>query len=147
MILDTLDNADLYVPLNPHLATAFAFLRRPGLAELAVGRHEVDDNVYAMVAKGRGRKAGNALIETHDHYLDLAFVISGTDNIGWKARKDLGPSIEESDPRSDVAFYRDAPTHWSEVTPGMIAIYFPEDAHMPMISDNEIHKLIMKVRA
>jgi beta-galactosidase beta subunit len=28
----------------------------------------------------------------------------------------------------------------------MIAAYFPEDAHMPMISDGDIHKIIMKVR-
>ena len=54
--------------------------------------------------------------------------------------------MEASDPRNDVAFYADAPTHWSEVGPGMIAVYLPEDAHMPMIADHEVHKVIMKVR-
>ena len=146
MILGVLDNADRYAALSPHLATAFAFLRRPDLAALAEGRHEVDgDNVYAVVAKGKGRKTKDALIETHDRYLDLVCVIKGTDNIGWKTRHDLGPAVESSDPRNDVEFYENAPTHWSAVEPGMIAIYFPEDAHMPMISDGEVHKIIMKV--
>ncbi|BDQ35384.1 YhcH/YjgK/YiaL family protein [Pseudodesulfovibrio portus] len=146
MILDILDNADFYVPLNPHLATAFAFLRRPDLAQLETGRHEVDDDVYAVVARGKGRKVEDALIETHDHYLDLQYVISGTDTMGWKARRDLGPTTEAYDPRSDVAFYKDAPTAWAEVAPGAFAIFFPEDAHLPMISDGELHKVIMKVR-
>ena len=146
MILDILDNADLYADLNPRFPAAFDFLRRPDLGELPVGRIDLEDGLYAVVAKGPGRKAEDALIETHDHYIDLAYVIAGTDNIGWKARRALGPAVEAPDPRSDVAFYKDKPTHWAEVRPGMIAAYFPEDAHMPMISDAEIHKIIMKVR-
>lgn len=146
MILDVLDNCDAYAALNPHFATAFAFLRRPDLAELAEGRHEVDgDNVYAVVAKGIGRKPEDALIETHDNYIDIQFVLKGTDRMGWKPRKDLGSETEASDPRNDVAFYEDTPTVWTEVTPGMFAIYFPDDAHMPMISDGDLHKVIMKV--
>jgi YhcH/YjgK/YiaL family protein len=146
MILDVLDNADRYADLNPRFAAAFAFLRRQDLSELPVGRIDLADGLYAVVAKGPGRKPEDALIETHDQYIDLAYVISGTDVIGWKARRDLGPAIEAPDPRADVAFYEDKPTHWAEVRPGMIAAYFPEDAHMPMISDGDIHKIIMKVR-
>ncbi|WP_319583860.1 YhcH/YjgK/YiaL family protein [uncultured Pseudodesulfovibrio sp.] len=146
MILDILDNADLYADLNPRFPAAFAFLRRPDLAELPVGRIDLEDGLYAVVAKGPGRNAEDALIETHDQYIDLAYVIAGTDSIGWKARRDLGKAVDASDPRNDVAFYEDRPTHWAEVQPGMIAAYFPEDAHMPMISDAEIHKIIMKVR-
>lgn len=146
MIVDVLDNADFYAALNPHFATAFAFLRQPDLADMPEGRHDVDgDNVFAVVAKGVGRKPEEALIETHDQYIDIQFVLKGTDNIGWKSRKDLGPSTEASDPRNDVAFYQDAPTVWSSVGPNTFGIYFPEDAHLPMISDEELHKVIMKV--
>ncbi|QGY41643.1 DUF386 family protein [Pseudodesulfovibrio cashew] len=146
MILDVLENADAYVAMNPHFTKAFAFLRQPGLDRLAEGRHEVDgENVYAVVAMGPGRKPENALIETHDRYIDIQFVLKGMDTIGWKARKDLGPATEASDPRSDVAFYPDAPSVWTPVGPGMFGIYFPEDGHLPMISEGELHKVIMKV--
>lgn len=146
MILDILDNSELYLPLNPNLAGAFEFLRRPGLTELEPGRHEVGADIYAMMAKGKGRKPEDALIETHDRYLDLQYVISGMDTMGWKPRRDLGPAVHAPDPRGDVAFYRDEPTVWTRVSPGMFIIFFPEDAHMPLISDGEIHKVIMKVR-
>lgn len=146
MILDCLDNAEAYVDLNPYFMRAFKFLRRPGLADLPEGRHEVDgDKVYAVVAKGKGRKPEEALLETHDHYIDIQFVLSGTDTVGWKARKDLGPEVEASDPRKDVAFYEDAPTAWSIIGPGQFGIYFPEDGHMPMTGECEMHKVIMKV--
>ncbi|BCS86782.1 YhcH/YjgK/YiaL family protein [Pseudodesulfovibrio sediminis] len=146
MILDVLDNCDRYAALNPHFTTAFAFLKRQDLAKLPEGQHEVDgDAVYAVVAKGPGRAPEDARIETHDHYIDIQYVISGTDSMGWKARKSLGAPTDASDPRADVAFYEDAPTIWTAVTPGMFAIYFPEDGHLPMISDGELHKVIMKV--
>jgi YhcH/YjgK/YiaL family protein len=146
MILDVLGNCDAYADLNPHFAKAFEFLRRNDLTNLPEGRHEVDgDNVYAVVAKGVGRKPEEAMIETHDRYIDIQYVVSGTDTMGWKPRRDLGPAADASEPAKDVAFYKDTPTVWSKVTPGMLAIYFPEDAHLPMISDSDLHKVIMKV--
>lgn len=146
MIVDCLEQADRYIALNPHFATAFAMLRRSNIACLNEGRMEIDgDTVYAVVAKGKGRRREEALLETHDKYIDIQFVIAGTDTIGWKARKDLGLPTDASDPRKDVAFYEDAPTVWSAIGPGMFGIYFPEDGHMPMVSDDELHKVIVKV--
>lgn len=146
MIIDVLTNADFYAGLNPHLKTAFDFLRQTDLNMLEEGRHEVDgDKVYAVVALGLGRKAEDALLETHDNYIDIQYVLEGTDNIGWKARKDLGQPTDASDPRNDVQFYADKPSAWTAIGPGQFGIYFPEDGHMPMISDGQLHKVIMKV--
>lgn len=146
MILDTLDNLEAYLDLNPHFGAALTFLRRTDLASLAEGRHEVNgDKVYAVVAKGPGRSAEEALLETHDNYIDIQFVLDGTDTMGWKARKDLGTPTKAYDPERDVAFFSDAPDAWTAVKPGMFAIFFPEDGHMPMISDGLLHKVIMKV--
>jgi YhcH/YjgK/YiaL family protein len=146
MIQDCLDNAEAYVDLNPHFMAAFKFLRQNDIADLPEGRHEVDgESIYAVVAKGVGRKPDEALIETHDNYIDIQFVLEGTDNIGWKARKGLGNTTEASNPNNDVAFYEDTPTAWSAIGPGEFGIYFPEDGHLPMISDDKLHKVIMKV--
>lgn len=146
MILDTLENADLYVNLHPAFAAAFALLRREDLASLPEGRHDIDgDASYAWVAKGPGRKADEAAIETHDTHIDIQYVVEGVDTMGWKARKDLGPKTAESDDAKDLAFYEDAPTVCADVTPGMFAIFFPEDAHLPTISDGMLHKVIVKI--
>ncbi len=146
MILDTLENIEAYASLNPNFATAFAFLRDTDLAQLPIGKNEVDgDKVYAVGIKGPGRKPDEGLLETHDKYIDIQLVLRGVDTMGWKARKDLGPTTDASDPRNDVAFYGDKPDAWTVVKAGMFAIYFPEDAHLPMISDGELHKVVVKV--
>lgn len=146
MIVDCLEQADKYIALHPRLATAFAMLRRANIACLNEGRMEIDgDKVYAVIVKDTGRKPEEAMLETHDRYIDIQFVIEGTDTIGWKARKDLGPANDDSRPEDDVAFYDDTPTAWSAIGPGQFGIYFPEDGHMPMISDGVLHKIIVKV--
>ena len=67
MILDVLENAHRYLPLNKGFAKAFEFLMRPDLKELPVDKYEIDGNrVYAMVAKDPGRKKEDALLETHE---------------------------------------------------------------------------------
>jgi YhcH/YjgK/YiaL family protein len=146
MILDILDNADRYVELNTRFQAAMNFLRRSDLGELPTGRMEIDGNgLYAVVIKGPGRSPMDALIETHDRYIDIQYLISGDETIGWKARRDLGEPTDATDPRNDVTFYPDKPVSWTALTPGMMGIYFPEDAHMPMLTGGEVHKVVVKV--
>ncbi|WP_285906314.1 YhcH/YjgK/YiaL family protein [Pseudodesulfovibrio pelocollis] len=145
MILDILAHAEQYAALNSRFQAAFDFLRRADLAALPVGRVEIDGPLHAMVAKGPGRAPMDALMETHDRHIDVHYVLDGCETIGWKARPDLGPAAENPDPRSDAAFYSDKPVAWTTLSPGMIAIHFPEDAHMPMLSGGEVHKVVVKV--
>lgn len=146
MILDSLENGDKYICMHPRFATAFAMLRRTNIALFPEGRLEIDgDAIYAVIAKGPGKKPIEGLLETHDRYIDIQYVVSGTDTIGWKSRPDLEMLAEEYDPKQDVTFYTDKPDVWTAITPGMFGIYYPEDAHMPMISDGDLHKIIVKV--
>jgi YhcH/YjgK/YiaL family protein len=148
MILDILENAHIYTDLNPHFDAAFKFLCRTDITDLPEGRSEIDgENVYATIVKGPGRKPENAQIETHDKYIDIHYIIDGTDTMGWKARKDLGPTTDASDPKNDIVFYEDDSDVWTAVKPGMFTVFFPEDAHLPMISDDTLHKVIIKVIA
>lgn len=146
MILDSLDQFHKYVGLNPYFATAMDVLNRPDLDQLPVGRFEVDgERVYAVIAQGPGRKPGEGHLETHDDYIDIHYVLNGTDLIGWKSRKDLSRPRAVTDPRQDVRFWDDEPEAWTQLSPGMFAIHFPEDAHLPMVSYGDIHKVIVKV--
>ena len=85
MILDRTEQADLYTSLNPHFAKAFAFLRQEGLDKLKEGRHDIDgDGLYALVVRGTCKPPSQAKLELHRKYIDVQFLISGCDNIGWK---------------------------------------------------------------
>jgi biofilm protein TabA len=146
MILDIFANADLYAPLHPHFALAFDFLSKGDLEKLPAGKYEIDGGlVYAMVQRGPGRSRGEAFLEAHDRYMDIQYVVAGTDNMGWRPRSLCREITKAYDDTADVAFYGDAPSAWISVGAGSFVIFFPGDAHLPSISSEEIHKVVVKI--
>jgi len=148
MILDILENAHRYLVMNNGFAKAVEFLQRPELQELPVGRYEIDgERVYAMVSKDFGIKKEDTHLETHEKYIDIQLILSGTDDIGWKPKSLCTQPSGEYDPESDLQFFADTPNTWLSIESGEFAIFFPEDAHMPMISSGKIHKVVVKIAA
>ena len=146
MILDVIENAHHYSIMNNGFTKAIEFLLRSDLAELPVKNYEIDgDCVYAVVAKDHGRKKESALLETHEKYIDIQLVLAGIDTMGWKPKSSCKQPSEEYNKESDIQFFSDKPDIWLPVKSGCFAIFFPEDAHMPMISDSQLHKVIVKI--
>jgi len=146
MILDIIENADRYLDLNKGFAKAFEFLKRLELKELAVDKYEIDgERVFAMVAKESGRKKEDALLETHEKYIDIQMVLGGRDTMGWKPKVSCKKPTVEYDSEKDLQFFEDEPDAWLSTQVGAFAIFFPEDAHMPLISSGQIHKVKVKV--
>ena len=146
MILDVLENIHRYLTLNKGFTKAVEFLMRPGIKDLPAGRYEIDGaRVYAMVSKDPGRRREDALLETHEKYIDIQLVLAGTDNMGWKAKSSCKKPSGEYDKKSDVRFFADRPAAWLSTESGAFAIFFPEDGHMPLISSGQLHKVVVKV--
>lgn len=146
MIIDILDNADRYLGFNKGFRRAFGFLMRDDLLKIDPGRHEVDsDRVFAIVEDAQGRDRKVAQLEAHDKYIDIQLVVKGTDNMGWKLRSSCTDISKPYDQKMDILFFNDEPDAWLPVTAGTFAIFLPEDAHMPLISEGRLRKVIMKV--
>lgn len=148
MILDIIDNAHRYLVMHKGFPKAIEFLLRPELKELAVGKYEIDgDHVYAMVSKDIGLRREDALLETHEKYIDIQLIVAGTDDIGWKPKSLCKQPSGDYDHKSDLQFFKDKPNTWLSIESGQFAIFFPEDAHMPLISSGQIHKVVVKIAA
>lgn len=146
MILDVLENAPRYLSLNKGFAKAIEFLMRPDLPALPVARYEIDgDRVYAMVSKDFGRGKEEALLETHERYIDIQLVLAGTDEMGWRPKSLCRQPAGEYDEKTDFQLFTDEPTAWIATNSGSFVIFFPADAHMPLISAGQIHKVVVKV--
>ena len=146
MILDVLENAHRYLALNKGFAAAIEFLLRADLKELPAGKYEIDgDRVYATVSKSPGRRREDALLETHEKYIDIQLVLAGTDNMGWKPKSRCKQPSGEYDQKTDMQFFADEPDTWLSTKSGTFTIFFPEDAHMPLISSGQLHKVVVKV--
>ncbi len=145
MILDTLGNAAKYVGLKEGLSEAFGFLDQPGLEELPDGKYEITgDRVYAIIAHVDGRQVDDGEMEGHRKYLDIQYVISGEESMGWKPREGLVSSVEY-DPEKDFEFFEGEPDSIIRVPPGSFTIFLPTDAHLPLIGNGPIHKVVVKV--
>ena len=146
MILDILDNAPRYLALNKGFAKAFEFLRQPDLANLPEVKHTIDgDRVFAIVSKSPGRNKQDAMLEAHEKYIDIQFVVAGTDDMGWRPRATCTQPDADYDPENDVQFFKDEPDAWISTKMGAFVILFPDDPHMPMISSDAVHKIVVKV--
>lgn len=147
MILDTIQNASRYLSLSGNFKDAFKFLQRTDLRELALGRHEINgEMIYASISRGPGRSRQEGRLETHVSYIDIQMVLTGTEEMGWKPRSTCEQPTGAYDERKDIQFFSDLPDTWFSMRPGQFVVFFPEDAHMPMISPDEIHKVVIKIK-
>ncbi len=143
MILDTLSSAARYTALHPGFARALSFLRRRGRTGLAPGRYELGDGLYAVAARDRGR--GTAILEAHRKFIDIQYVVSGTESIGWQALAACRASGKGYDRARDIEFFRDPPAAMVRVPAGAFAIFFPGDAHAPLAGRGTVSKIVVKV--
>ncbi len=146
MILDVLKNAHRYLALNKGFAKAFEFLARRDLKLLPVGEYEIEgERIYAIVAKDPGRNKEDALLEIHNRYIDIQLILAGVDTMGWKPRVSCNQISTEYNEETDLQFFADEPDAWLAVKSGEFAVFFPEDAHMPLISSGLVHKVVVKI--
>jgi len=145
MILDRLENAARYAGFKPGISEGFGFLDQPGVAELEPGKYEISgDLVFAIVEKNEGRNVDDGKLEAHRRYLDIQFIISGDESMGWSPLSDLTGS-EGYDAARDLEFFTDDPKSVVNVPPGCFSIFLPTDAHLPGIGNGPIHKIVVKV--
>ncbi len=146
MILDHLDNHASYLQLNPRFRAAFEFLADPKLADLPNGRHDLlGDELFVIIDRTTGKGREKAMLEYHEKYIDIQYVIGQTDEIGWLHNSDCRRIVSPFDTEKDLGFYFDRPSTWLSVPAGSFAIFFPHDAHAPLGCEGEVHKAVVKV--
>lgn len=146
MILDTLAHADRYCALHPLFARAFGFLRATDLNALAPGKHDVQgEQIFAIVEACPGRTRVEAKLECHRRYIDIQLVLEGVDEMGWKpVAACVDPATDYDDAR-DIRFFNDAPSSWVATPPGAFCLFFPDDAHAPLVGTDMIRKVVVKI--
>ncbi len=146
MILDHLDNCDQYRRLHPLFDRAMNFLRRPDMAELKHGRHDiVGEQLFALVSVGVGKGKTPARLEAHRKYIDVQFTLSGEELIGWRPTGLCKNASEPYEAAKDIEFFADRPFLWAQVPASCFAVFFPQDAHAPLAGEGPIHKVVVKL--
>lgn len=146
MILDDLSNAARYVRLHPGFRAGFDFLARRDLLDLTSGKYELDgQQVFALINRDPGRGRAGARLEAHRKYIDIQFLVEGSEEIGWRPTVECGQPVEPYDESRDIVFFSERPVAWIELPLGKFMIFYPEDAHAPLASSGSNVKAVIKV--
>lgn len=111
----------------------------------------VGEQVYGRVMSYLSKQPQDCRIEAHNKYVDIQITISGVEGIEVFDRKML--RIETSyNEKNDVEFFiEDKNARFADIKnrPGYFTMFFPEDAHRPMMAIdgdiNLIKKYVIKI--
>lgn len=146
MVIDTLSNLGFYAPLNRRIASVEAYLRGTDLDALPDGKYAIDgDAVFMTLCHGDLRPAEEAPLEAHDRYMDIQIVLSGEETYGWRSREECSQPEGTYSAERDIVFFRDTHRTRFVLGRGGTALFFPGDAHAPLIGEGRVRKCIVKV--
>jgi biofilm protein TabA len=150
MIVTDLGHIDRQIPMTLDMRNALTFLRQPGIHNLEEGKIEIDGNkVFAIVQRYETMKMGTPKFECHRKYLDVQFIVSGEEVIGWAPAEKMAIT-EPYDADKDVCFGRVAEGKWTPLRlhAGEVTVFWPEDSHMPKVAAGTpamVMKIVVKV--
>lgn len=147
MILDTITNAVFYSSLHPDFAEALELMQSLDFHTLPDGQIPcTNPNIRIFIGSEPMRSREAAYPEVHQYHVDIQIPISSSEGYGWieKSRLKNGLGYDE---QRDIEFFTDAPDTWFEVVPGQFALFFPTDAHAPLVGNQPyIRKAVFKIR-
>lgn len=107
-------------------------------------------DMYARVMSYETVDHSQTKVEAHHEYIDIQASLVHGERIEWFPLEDLEPSTEYNPEKDAQNFKYPGKSSISvSVYPGMFAVFFPEDAHMPKLIIDQprmIKKIVVKVR-
>lgn len=150
MIFDELKNAHQYFALSNNIKEGFEFLINSDLKNLSEGKHIIKgDEIYANVQSLITKPIEEAKWEVHRKYIDIQYVITGDEKMGYGLLSDFNKTITPYDDNKDVAFLEGKNYNYVDVKEGNFVIFYPNDVHAPMLNyadSRAIKKVIVKIK-
>ena len=151
MVFDNLKNCELYYGLHPRFQEAFDFIKRAIAENLEAGKYEIDGKeLWASVQEYTSKLRDDAKAEAHKNYIDIQYIVSGTEVIEGFDITRATPKSEYNDVK-DVMFYE----NYQNATKGILCadeygIFFPTDVHKPGVCldgvQSPVKKIVVKVK-
>ena len=145
MIIDSIKNLRNYVSMNPLFALAADYIESHDLSAVEMGKHEISgSDLFVNVTMAKGKTPAEAKLESHDRMIDIQIPLSCPETMGYTPRENLAEQPYNAE--KDITFYEGMAEQYITVSPGMFAVFFPQDGHAPCVSgEPEIKKAIFKV--
>lgn len=146
MVLDHIEHAERYKNIGESFEAAIRFLREYQKGSLAEGKYQITEDAFAVIKRYETRDVEACGYEAHRDCIDMQYMVSGEECIGWAPRsrmKEISYN-EKSDSYELQGEGELYPLHTGE-----IMIFFPEEPHMPCVRQKDhmpVEKIIIKIR-
>ncbi len=147
MVLDTIENLEKYVGMNPLFADVVKFIKENDLLALEEGKHYIKDkDLFVNITTAKGKTKEEAVMETHKNMLDIQIPLDAEETYGYIPLEEM-PDAEYNAEKDVTKYPGLMGTSYVTCRPGMMAIFFPQDGHAPCIATQPVKKAIFKVKA
>jgi len=147
MIIDRLENIHLYTGIGERLKKAFEYIAATDFFSMIPGKHEINDDMFVLVNDYVTKTNKAEILEAHKKYIDVQYLLKGNELIEYESY-DNHLISQAYDEVNDYLLYKPNCTSKLKFIEGMVAIFFPDDLHMPGIIDgntSNIKKIVVKV--
>lgn len=149
MIYSSIDCDVLIAKYPKAISEAIEYLKSNDFTKMEAGVYEIrGKDIYAQVFDVQTGEISEKRPESHEKYLDIQFLASGSERIG--VTNDTGNyEIDEKIEERDLIFYKSVENEtFAEMTPNCFCIFFPSDIHRPAVLSGQsmsIRKVVIKV--
>lgn len=127
------------------------YLNNTDFSILADGKYEIDgESIFARIMEVTTKNKSDQKAESHAKYIDIQFLLSGKEIIGFSPKTDLNIPTDNLLESGDALLYTELKDEMDLLmTPGKYAIFFPFEAHRPGCKKgtDKIRKVVVKVLA
>ncbi|MCQ6281540.1 YhcH/YjgK/YiaL family protein [Bacillus sp. EB600] len=149
MITDHISNYDLYKGINEKVDQAIAYIKSTNFENLVKNTYKVDrEELFFNLLEYETKDAENRFWESHKKYIDLHYILEGTEFIGYEQFERM--NIKEEYNTADDYYLLEGSLHSKvRLQKGDFMICFPNDVHMTVIKVDEpekVRKIVFKVK-
>ncbi len=148
MITDKLENIRFYKFIPE---SALDFIEKLSAGSLDLGKHIIDENVFANVETYQTKSVEDGKFESHNQYIDIQILLKGEEYIYYTPKKYLEIK-EKYNPDRDIEFYSNNIGTYPKIKLDgtNFVILYPHEAHAPQIcceKSDMVLKVVVKVKA
>ena len=150
MVFDSIKNCATYYGMHKSFEKAFDFIRKVVQENLPVGKYDIEGReIFASVQEYNSKTDEQAKNEAHKNYIDIQYVVSGTEIIE-SVEIEKAVANTEYNAEKDVMFYQNSADAVKLVlVAGEYAILYPQDVHRPGLcvgAPATVKKIVVKVK-
>lgn len=150
MIFSSIHTCDTYTEYPEVIRKVIDYLKSNDFVNMEPGVYEIQGkDIYAQVFDAETGSVEEKRPESHKNYLDVQFLASGEEKLGFTTLKDEY-EVDEYFEERDLIFYKKVENEgFVSAVPGCFTIFFPSDVHRPAVAVDKpmtVRKVVVKVR-